>query len=77
MTKTEIIDVGMFTRIQISALGTVLEIPKAGHVSPEYRRHLSTLILRALPFDDLCIVTKALLPTLHLAQAAAKKMEVA
>jgi hypothetical protein len=65
----DIIDAGRFTRTQATALSTVLKIQRAAHVSPNYRQHLSTLVLRALPFDDLCIVTEALLSTIHLAQA--------
>jgi hypothetical protein len=65
----DIIDAGKFTRTQVTALSTVLKIQRAAHVSPNYRQHLSTLVLRALPFDDLCVVTEALLSTIHLAQA--------
>jgi hypothetical protein len=55
----EIIDAGKFTRTQLTALGTVLEIQRAAHISPDYRRHLSTLVLRNLTLDDLSIVIKA------------------
>lgn len=63
------LDTRGFTRTQATALTTILEVQRAAHISPNYRQHLSTLILRALSLDDLCIVTKALLSTLHLAQA--------
>jgi hypothetical protein len=69
------IDVDRFTRSQAQALTTVLELQRAVHLSPNYKQHLSTLILRALPFDDLCVVCQALIPTIHLAQGAAKKAE--
>jgi hypothetical protein len=70
-------DLGKFTRTQIEALKTILEIQKSGHIPANYRQHFSTLVLRALNFDDLCIVIRALLPTIHLAQGAAKKAEAA
>jgi hypothetical protein len=70
-------DLKRLTRSQITALQTVLEIQKSGHIPANYRQHFSTLVLRALNFDDLCIVIRALLSTIHLAQGAAKKAEAA
>lgn len=63
------VDTREFTRTQATALTTILEVQRAAHLSPDYRRHLSTMILRALSFDDLCTVTRALIPTLHLARS--------
>jgi hypothetical protein len=64
-----VIDAGRFTRTQVTALKTCLDIQRAGHVSTDYKRHLTTLVLRTLTLDDLSVVIEALLATMHLAVA--------